>query len=38
MLYQDRLEKIFIAVICAPRKFRMLFYNFCHCFWGQHYC
>ena len=26
----------FIAAILAPRKFRMIFYNFCHYFWGQH--
>jgi len=26
----------FIAAIRPPRKFRMIFYNFCCYFWGQH--
>ena len=29
-------SNIFIAAIPAPRKFRMIFYNFCYYFWGQH--
>ena len=27
---------IVIAAFRAPRKFRMIFYNFCYYFWGQH--
>jgi len=27
--------KQFIAAIQAPRKFRIIFYNFCYYFWGQ---
>jgi len=32
------LKQIFIAAIRAPIKFRMVFYNFCNYFWGQHCC
>ena len=28
----------FIAAIRAPRKFRMVFYNFCYYFWGHNCC
>ena len=35
MVYQDRIKKI-IPTLRTPRKFRMIFYNFCYYFWSQH--
>jgi len=35
VVYQDRLGTV-IAAFRAPRKFRMIFYNFCYYFWVQH--
>jgi len=28
----------FVAAIRAPRKFRKVFWHFCHYFWSQHCC
>jgi len=32
MVYQDRLERNLLQLFGHPRKFRMIFYNFCYYF------
>jgi len=36
MVYTRSTWNKFIAAIRAPRKFRMIFYNFCYYFWDRH--
>jgi len=39
MVYKDRLEAdLMHSATHTPKNFRIVFYNFCYYFWGQHCC